>query len=267
VTLALKLLLAPLLVVGSSLAGRRWGASVAGTLVALPIVAGPILLVTSLELGARFGARAATSSLLGLVSLALFAVVFTWCGRVAWLGRRPGWPVSLVVAWLTTIAADLALARVALPAFAGLIVVLLTVEIATRVLPSTGPDDDARASWPWWDLPGRALATAVLVITVTTTADVAGPRLTGVLAPFPIATSVVAAFALATRGPAAATETLRGTLGGLRGFAVFCFLLAVVLEPAGIPLGFLIATGGALTVQLGTHHLRTASSLTTAPPR
>ena len=43
--LALKLLLAPLLVVASSLAGRRWGPRLAGILVVLPIVAGPILLI------------------------------------------------------------------------------------------------------------------------------------------------------------------------------------------------------------------------------
>jgi hypothetical protein len=43
--LALKLLLGPLLVVASSLAGRRWGSWVAGILVVLPIVAGPILLI------------------------------------------------------------------------------------------------------------------------------------------------------------------------------------------------------------------------------
>lgn len=44
----LKLVLAPALVVVSSLAGRRWGPELAGALVALPIVAGPILFITYL---------------------------------------------------------------------------------------------------------------------------------------------------------------------------------------------------------------------------
>jgi uncharacterized membrane protein (GlpM family) len=82
VTLLLKLVLAPLLVVVSSLAGRRWGDRIAGILVAFPIVAGPILLITSLEHGTRFGARAASASLLGLVSLAVFVVSFAWLSRV-----------------------------------------------------------------------------------------------------------------------------------------------------------------------------------------
>jgi hypothetical protein len=54
--LALKLLLAPMLVVASSLAGRRWGPRLAGILVVLPIVAGPILLILYLEHGGRFAA-------------------------------------------------------------------------------------------------------------------------------------------------------------------------------------------------------------------
>ena len=52
--LALKLLLAPLLVVASSLAGRRWGPQVAGVLVVLPVVAGPILLILYLDHGSHF---------------------------------------------------------------------------------------------------------------------------------------------------------------------------------------------------------------------
>jgi hypothetical protein len=46
--LLVKLSLAPLLVVGSSLAGRRWGPALAGVLGALPLVAGPILLTVQL---------------------------------------------------------------------------------------------------------------------------------------------------------------------------------------------------------------------------
>jgi hypothetical protein len=64
--LALKLLLAPLLVVGSSLAGRRRRPRVAGTLVVLPIVAGPILLILYLEHRSRFDADAASAATLGI---------------------------------------------------------------------------------------------------------------------------------------------------------------------------------------------------------
>src|SRR6478672_5281841 len=60
--LLVKLTLAPALVVGSSLAGRRWGPEASGLLVALPLVAGPILLIVDLDHGAHFASRAAAGS-------------------------------------------------------------------------------------------------------------------------------------------------------------------------------------------------------------
>jgi hypothetical protein len=245
VTLLLKLLLAPLLVVGSSVAGRRWGAAVAGTLVALPIVAGPILFITCLEQGPRFGARAASASLLGLVSLAVFTVVF------ARASRRVGWVGALAAAWSATLALDLGLARLTVPPFAAFAVVLAAAWLALRVFPTAPAEAPAAPPrWPWWDLPGRAVATAALVVAVTTAAERVGPALTGVLAPFPIATSVVAAFVLAQQGTDGAVRTLRGVPRGLLGFAVFCLLVAVLVERLGTPATFAVAVAATLAVQL-----------------
>ncbi|NJC83119.1 hypothetical protein HC030_11190 [Planosporangium mesophilum] len=245
--LLLKLLLAPILVVGSSLAGRRWGAHVTGMLVALPVVAGPILLITCLEHGARFGARAASAALLGLVSLAAFVVTFAWCSRVY------GWVGSLLVSWGVTLGADVALSRFTLSAAWGLVVVLMAAWAAMAALPAPQRHEEVlpatsggQLAWPWWDLPGRAVATAALVAVVTGAAGALGPNLTGVLAPFPTAISVVAAFALAQQGTAGAVRTLRGVPRGLLGFSVFCFLVAVLVESVGVATAF----GGALSATL-----------------
>ena len=260
--LILKLVLAPLLVVGSSLAGRRWGPSVTGTLVTLPIVAGPILFITYLEHGQRFAARAASASLLGLVSLALFAVVF------ARLARTRAWPATLLTGWLACLACDLLLSATGLPALAGLGLALAATGLAVRAgsrtpvpqpatqpaptAPSTQPaaQPSAAPRPPWWDLPARAAVTAVLVLALTSAAAHLGPALTGVLAPFPIGTSVVAVFALAQGGAPTANATLTGVLRGLPGFAVFCFLVAVLAEPMGGGPAFAVATVGTLAVPL-----------------
>ncbi|RSD10417.1 hypothetical protein [Amycolatopsis eburnea] len=266
-TLVLKLVLAPLLVVASSLAGRRWGPGVTGLLVAMPVVAGPILLITHLEHGPAFAARAASASLLGLVSLAAFAVVFARVGRVRGLG-------TVVVGWLGCLALDLALSFAPVPVWAALGMALAAAWAGTRLVPEgsrgTGSGSlpalgeaalpgrgeasasslraSGRVSPPWWDLPARAFATAGLVLALTAAAGRLGPGLTGVLAPFPTGTSVVAAFALAQGGPRAALATMRGVLRGLRGFAAFCFLVAVLAEPIG-GWAFAIAVGGAVAVQ------------------
>ncbi|GAA0265571.1 hypothetical protein [Cryptosporangium japonicum] len=245
-TLLLKLLLAPALVAGSSWAGRRWGAPVTGVLVALPIMAGPILLITCLEQGPEFGSRAAAAALLGLLTLALFTVVFAWCARFT------GWVGSLALAWTVCLAADLGLARLTLPPIGALLLVLLAARGALAALPTDRAGDDTGTAppWPWWDLPGRAAATAVLVVAVTAAAGTIGPGLTGVLAPFPVATSVVAAFVLARQGADAVARTLRGVPRGLLGFAVFCFLVAELTEPLGVATAFVLAVTATLGVQL-----------------
>ena len=112
--LALKLLLAPLLVVAASLAGGRWGPRLAGILVVLPIVAGPILLILYLDHGSSFAAAAARAATLAIVPLALFALIF------AYLSRRHGWLLTLLVGWAAVLLADLVLARFAVPAVVAL---------------------------------------------------------------------------------------------------------------------------------------------------
>lgn len=240
-TLLLKLVLAPLLVVGSSLAGRRWGPGLTGLLVALPLVAGPILLITYLEQGPAFVARAASASLLGLVSLAAFAVVF------ARVSRARGWAGTVLRGWLVCLSLDLALSFAPVPAWVALGLALAAAWAGMRLLPV--PGEVRPVTPPWWDLPARALVTAGLVLAVTTAAGRLGPDLTGVLAPFPTALSVVAVFALAQGGPPAAAATMRGLLRGLGGFAAFCFLVAVLAEPLG-GWAFVLAAGGAVAGSL-----------------
>jgi len=260
VILGLKLLLAPALVVLSSLAGRRWGPAVTGVLIALPMVAGPILLLTYLDHGAAFAAHAAAGALLGLGTLALFAVVLTRAG-----GRFP-WTASLAITWGACLVADLTLSTVDAPPAIGLPIALAATAAARRRLAdrraaprstvaSPVPAAAATPGWPWWDLPARALATAVLVLMVTGSAAALGPQFTGVLAPFPIATSVVAGFTLARQGPAATRSLLRGLLDGMVGFALFCFLVAVLLERLGGPVAFTCAFAAAPVAQLALRRL------------
>ncbi|GAA0248532.1 hypothetical protein GCM10010492_55520 [Saccharothrix mutabilis subsp. mutabilis] len=236
--LLLKLCLAPLLVVGSTVAGRRWGADVAGILVGLPIVAGPILFVTHLLHGPRFTAGAAGASLFGLVALAVFAVVFA---RVA---GRSGWLVTTAVSWVAVLVVDAALSFVRVWTVVAFVVAVAAAAVASSLMPPVGPDAGV-ARRPSWDLPGRAVATALLVLAVTTASGALGPQWTGLLAPFPVATSVVAGFVHAQQGAPATVRTLAGVLLGLFSFAVFCLLVAVFVERMG---GVAFPVAAAVTV-------------------
>jgi hypothetical protein len=239
--LLLKLFLAPLLVVVSTLAGRRWGPHVAGVLVALPIVAGPILFITYQDHGADFAGKAAGSSLLGLVSLATFAVVF------ARASRRFGWLVTLAMSCVAVLAVDVVLSVVQVPLFVSLALTLCATVAAMALMPRAEPTNPIESSQRQssWDLPGRAVATGTLVLVVTTASGLLGPHWTGLLAPFPIATSVVAAFVHAQHGPAMTARTLAGALAGLFSFALFCLTVALCVGPLG---GVAFVVGAVVTV-------------------
>jgi len=247
VLLLVKLALAPALVVGSSLAGRRWGHQVSGLLVALPLVAGPILLIVELEHGRHFASKTAAAALLGLVALCTFVVVF------AQVARRGRWPLAVLAGWAGFLAVALAFGQVTLPAGVGLVFALGAFALAPHLLPEDPPErEDPLVALPAWDLPARALATALLVLGLTGAAAGLGPRLTGVLTPFPVSNTVLAVFVLVLEGPVALDEFFRGFLRGAYGFAAFCFLVAVLVIPLGPAGAFLIALCGALVVQLLT---------------
>lgn len=242
--LLVKLTLAPALVVGSSLAGRRWGHEVAGLLVALPLVAGPILLITELEHGRRFAADAAAASLLGLVALVCFVVVF------AQVARRAGWLSAVLAGWAAFVAVALALGQASIAAGFGFVLAAGAFALAPRLLPADPHEQDRPlAELPSWDLPARALATAALVLGLTGAAAGLGPRLTGVLTPFPVSNTVLAAFLLVLEGSVQLDDFFRGFLRGAYGFALFCLLVAVLVIPLGAPAAFLLALCAALAAQ------------------
>jgi hypothetical protein len=203
-------------------------------------VAGPILLILYLEHGSRFAADAASAATLGIVPLAFFAVVF------AYVSRRHGWFVTLTASWLAVLATDLALARVNIPAGAALALALLALHGASALLRRQSRQQVPLLATPRWDLPARAAATALLVLLVTGFAASLGPALSGTLASFPIALSIVCAFTVAQAGHSGILALLRGIVPGLDGFALFCFLVAVMINKVGGVVAFGVATAAAV---------------------
>lgn len=86
----------------------------------------------------------------------------------------------------------------------------------------------------------------MLVVLLTGFAAFLGPALTGALAPFPIALSVVCAFTVAQSGHAGVLALLRGIVPGLDSFALFCFLVAVLINKMSATAAFSLATAAAV---------------------
>lgn len=242
-TLLAKILLAPMFVIAASLAVRRYGAMIGGLVGGLPVVAGPILLVFALDHGAAFAAGAASGTLLGLVSLLTFILVYTY------LAGHMRWVTSLLLGWGAFFAMTGALSTLTLDPDSALAVVVAAIVLTLLCLPQTQREKSGVARLPAWDLPLRGLSALTLVLALTAVAGQLGAKLSGLLAPFPVITSVLAVFTHAQDGERELCLIMRGLVVGLVAYALFCFVLAVSLETLGIAEGFLLATLAALATQ------------------
>ena len=243
-TLLLKLIITPALIGTASLAGRRWGHSISGWLVALPLTTGPITFFLALTHGAAFAAAAAAGTLAGGFSQAAFVLCY------ALVAPHWKWLPTLLASILSFAVITAALQQLNIPLLLLYPCVFLAFTLAIRLLPHTqnpaAPTDSLPARW---DIPLRMVIATVFVIIITGLASNLGPRLTGLLSPFPIFTATLAAFAHHQSGLDATVNVLRGLLMGLFSFASFFFVLAVMLQPAGILPAFTVAILAVIVLQ------------------
>ncbi|MBC7995367.1 MAG: hypothetical protein H7Z15_19215, partial [Rhizobacter sp.] len=170
--LALKLLLVPAFLLLVSLAGKRWGASVAGWLAGLPVVAGPILFFLALERGAVFAAGAAAMSLSAVLASVAFSVAYSHAAH-----RLP-WPVALIVGLLAWSVGAFGLSMLPTSAPLALAISLLTLLIAPRLFPAARVQASARPIGTI-ELACRMGAGAALTLGVTWVAASVGPAWSG----------------------------------------------------------------------------------------
>jgi hypothetical protein len=245
-SLVLKLVLTPALIGAASLAGRRWGPAVSGWLIGFPFTSAPIAFFLAINQGVAFAAAAAGGTMAGAISQAAFCVAY------GWLAVRWGWPMAVGASCLAFALSTAALQSLVVPLVALFAVVIAALLVALRVMPSAVPESrSAPATAPRWDLGARMAVATGFVLLLTGVAPALGPRLTGLLAPFPLYGAVLAVFAHRLHGPAAAITVLRGLLVGLFAFAVFFLTLAALIERAGVGPAFAAALGLTLAMQTG----------------
>jgi len=253
----LKLLLVPSLIALVTLAGRRWGPAIAGWLSAFPIVAGPILLAIALEQGAAFAAVAAANTLMAVLAILVFSIVYA-------RNARRGMPRAMLAALLAYSLAVVVLQALTLPLWAGFIAVLAGLLVAPMLF-GPAPQETPASGRPANDLPWRMLAGAVLALSVTYAASALGPRLSGLFAMFPVMSTVLVGFSHRANGPGFAVALLRGMIKGYVAFAVFCVTLSPLLRHQSIGTAFLLATGAALLVQLAMKWIMGAAQRASRP--
>lgn len=171
----------------------------------------------------------------GAISQAAFCLSYVWLG-----GRRP-WGAAIAAGCGGFAVATAVLIPLALPLPALAAVVVAALALAVRLMPPDRWQSRVTTPPPRFHLAARVVVATALVLVLTGVAEALGPRLTGLLAPFPLYAAVLAGFAHALDGAAAAASVLRGLLLGLFAFAAFFLVLAASLEVAGMAAAFAMA--------------------------
>jgi hypothetical protein len=239
--LALKLLLTPALIGIVSLVGRRWGPAVSGWFVGLPLTSAPIALFFALDHGTAFASRAAQGTLLGLISIASFCLVY------GWLALRVGWLGNLLAGWCVFFALTFALDQLSLPLIFVFVAVVASLSIVLMVFPR-GPGKSIAISPPQWEVPLRMVVAAAFVLALTSASSLLGPQLSGLLTPFPVFASILGTFTHHFQGGIAARQLQRGVVIGSFTFAVFFLVIAGTIERGGIVLAFSLAMLASLLI-------------------
>ena len=242
--LALKLVLAPFLIGGASLAARRWGPAVGGWLVGLPLTSGPVALFVAVEQGIPFAIGVGLAVLAGGFALCAFSIVYA---RAA--AARLGPLAALAVASVTYVLSAVLLGALELPGLPLLAVAVgLTLVATLRWLPAPS-DAHAIARAPRWDLPARILVGTTLIVALTTVAPILGPRASGLISTYPVYVTTLTFFAHRQGGPSSVAAMLRGLTLGLFGWLAFWTALLAILPVGGVAAGFTTAIAAAIAVQ------------------
>jgi hypothetical protein len=208
---------------------------VSGWLVGLPLTSGPIALFLALELGNTFAAKAAQGSLAGLISLAAFSLTYNW------LSFSLHWLACMLLGWCAFFVVTFLLQFVSIPLLVTFILVVGCLALTLR-LSAEKPRDVPSIKPATWDIPLRMIVATAFVLTLTSLANLLGPRLSGLLAPFPIYATILAVFTHRVLGAYSARRLLRGVITGAFSFALFFLAIAELVVPFGLTLAFSLAT-------------------------
>ena len=238
--LALKLFLAPMLIGFVSIAGRRWGPTVGGWLVSLPLTSAPVILFLAIDQGTAFASSAAQNTLMGIMSVASFCLVYYW------FSFRFGWPISMLAGWIAFFALTFIEESVILPLLFSFVIVIAFLAVVFKVMPKS-QSKDITINPPRWDTPLRMLVATGFVLGLTGAASILGPQLSGLLAPFPMFTTILAIFTHHFQGADFTRRLLRAVVAGSFTFVTFFLVISLLVNKWGIAVAFGLALLAAMT--------------------
>lgn len=224
----LKLCITPMLMLGISLAGNRWGTRLAGLLSGLPVTSALVMLFLSLEQGPGFALGAVPGALAGLTAVQatyLFYVLVT---------PRLGVPMGCIASLAVYGATAMFMSQVGSVALS----IIMTLGLLTSIIVVTAvfsrPATARLVQVPRWVIPMRMVTATLLLLAITASAEWLGPVASGMLAPIPVIAWPLAVFAHVQGGAQEMGRIVRGNAIGAAGVLGFYLALKLSMVQWGV---------------------------------
>lgn len=216
--LLLKLALVATTVLLSSLAARRFGHGVGGTIAGMPMIAGPIIgFVLWQEAPER-------TRQIALATLVCLPAAMVHMASFAWAGTRWRWPLALLAANSAFLVAGTVLTTLELPLLPVLALALAAPTLAVLSLPRVHVPATG-VHIPRIELACRVGAAVLMAWGLVRGAGVLPPAWSGLMLALPIAGNVLPCFTLPRYGPEATVALVAGFARGVYGFVAFFIAL------------------------------------------
>jgi len=244
--LSLRMAITAAFVVSASIITERSGPVIGALVATLPISAGPSYVFLALDHDATFIAEGALGSLPINAATIFLALTYAVLAQ-----RRPLWisAGAAIVVWFVLASV---FRRFEWTLSGGLIVNAIAFAVCVPLLrPYMQVKKMPLITRRWYDLPLRAGLVATLVATVVTTSGWVGPRVSGVIAVFPIVfTSLMLVLHPRIGGPPTAAVVANGAWG-LMGFGLAIAVLHVMALKFGSAIGLSLALATCVAWNLG----------------
>ena len=234
-TLALRMAITAAFVVSASIITERSGPVIGALVATLPISAGPSYVFLALDHDAAFIAEGALASLPINAATILLALTYVV------LAQRRGAVVSCLAAVAVWIALASIIRSVQWTLTGGLIANAIAFAICVPLLRRFRHVKMPPIRRRWYDIPLRASLVATLVATVVTLSGWVGPKISGIIALFPVVfTSMMLILHPRIGGPPTAA-VLANSAWGLMGLGIAIAVLHVAALQFGSAIGLSLA--------------------------
>src|SRR5690348_9465642 len=233
--LALRMAVAAAFVVSASFITEHSGPAIGALIATLPISAGPAYVFLALDHDAAFIAEGALASL--PINAATIFLGLTY----AILAQRRSALVSCGAAVVVWLVLATAIRKVEWTLAGGLIVNAVAFAICVPLLQNYRHAKMPPIRRRWYDIPLRASLVATLVATVVTTSSWVGPKISGMIALFPIVFTSMMLILHPRIGGKPTAAVLANSAWGLIGLGIAIAVLHVAALQFGSAVGLSLA--------------------------